>query len=195
MRRWTLVALVLAATTAACANGGSSVSRTGFSVRDGRVGFGALVRATEPLREVELEISIMNDGRAVSTQTDTLPHCSPGRDCWWGTGFFHEGPVDDVLIRVIRSTSAAEDVPPIRELAVSKHGADVRLRAPGAEGTVYLLAFERGRPRYGLSFFTGRGDRGELRYERQTFPVREGEQVRAFFYPGPVPGSVYGPID
>lgn len=195
MGRSIAVGLLFVTAVAACGSAGTGVSRTGYSVRDGRVGFGGLIRTTGPVRNIGLEVTMRDEGRAVRTDRDTLVYCAPERDCWWGNSFVADEAIDEVDIRIVASEAADDDIEAPRELPVTRRSGEVRLRAPGEEGVVYLLAFERGTPRFAISFFTRRDEQGQLRYSRALFPARGDEAVRAFFYPGPVPSSAYGPSD
>lgn len=195
MRNALAATLAFAILVGGCSGGGATVSRTSFFSQGERVFLGGLIRTSAPLSEVELEIALKRDGRTVRTEPDTLPHCRPGEDCWWGTTIVHDGSIDAVEVQVVRWSESTTQNAPVRELRVERKSDLVEVRTPEEEGLVYVIAFERGRPRLATSFANRRDLYVDVRLRPPFFPVRKGQRVRAFFYPGPVPASVYGPSD
>jgi hypothetical protein len=158
------------------------------------------VRGNRTIRDIELSIAFTADGEKVTVEPDTLPFCPPSTDCYWGQGFYpdEEDPdprtIDRIEVAVSRDGGSRPEAGEVIELETeTRNGVSVTPRKQ--EGTVYLVAIRDRVPVFGVSFFTGRDDTRPLHYAEPLFALRDGDDVRAFFYPGPVPESVYGPTD
>ncbi len=173
------------------------VVRSGFSIRDGRVGVGALVRVRgdRAVHTITLGISLFAKGRRVGRQEDTLPYCPASTDCWWGQAFSIEHPVDRLRVQVVGTSGRTVSPPPIRKLRVVVQDDAVLVTPPGEDGTAYLVALHGVEPSFGISFFMRRDETAELRYGKDDFPRGTNDRVLGVFYPGRVPAGVSGPAD
>lgn len=194
MRR--LAALALLAAASCTSSTEAAVVRSGFSVRDGLVGTGAIVRSERPVRDIELRVSFYRDGKELRTERDRIPFCPRSTDCTWGQQTFADtlGEVDRIEVAVTGAKPVAS-TPALRVLRTRTTGRDTIVSPNGIEGTVYLVAFDAGVPKLGRSFFVRTGERNPLHFSRTLFPRGQGDRVGAFLYPGPVPGRVRGPVD
>ena len=178
------------------------VVRSGFAIHGEQIGVGAIVRvrAGKARRHIDLDIAYYANGRRLGSEEDTLAFCPARTECPWGQTFAGETlvpqwrSIDDVRVSVRDGGQADGDVD-IEELTTTVEDDSIVVRPAGVEGTAYVLVFDGKTPRFGLSFFTPDEDRRALRYPRRSFPPAPDDAFRAFFYPGPVPGSVYGPVD
>lgn len=178
------------------------VVRSGFTIHRDQVGVGAVVRVygSSARREIDLDIAYYASGRRLGSEEDTLPFCPPQTECFWGQTFVGDTlgsewrSIDDVRVSIRDGGTADGDVE-IEELSLTSDDDSIVVRPVGAEGTVYVVVVEGRTPRFGQSFYTPDGDRREITYPRRSFPPAPVEAFKAFFYPGPVPGSVYGPVD
>lgn len=206
MRR-AVVLMLVAFLPASCGHravgSGVYVVRSGFSVRGEHVGFGAVVRVrgNRTIRNIQLRISYIANGRRMSLPPETLRFCPPATDCWWGQSFFAQGELsgtrsmEKIDIRVAKTGGSSMTSNELRELRVASAIDHVTVALQRTEGTAYLIAIRDSVPVFGYSFFTTRAEGGANSYSKQVFPHREGDTVRAFLYPGPVPATVYGPTD
>jgi hypothetical protein len=179
----------------------ASIVRSGFSVRDGRIGVAALVRVRgdRTVHAIRLRVSLFSNGRRIGrSQSDVLPYCPPSTDCWWGQSFFGDQldqdwrSVDRVVLSVDRVGDRVPSESIVSNLRTSVQGDDVLVTPPGTDGTAYLLALRGSQPSYGISFVV-RGDENEtLRYGKDQLPVDKRDRVIGVFYPGRVP---FGPAD
>jgi hypothetical protein len=212
MRRLALLLLVL---LGACGGGDqpqeaaepresrARVVRSGFSIHDKQVGTGAIVRVDgdEARQKIGLRVTFFADGERLGAERDTLPFCPPRTECGWGQTLFgsnlHKSwaSIDRVEVEISDNGSATSDETELGELDVTADDERVVVTPGGEEGTVYLVAFDNEVPRSGYSFFTQDGERGKLRYSQRIFPRRDGSDVKACFYPGPIPERVGGPAD
>ena len=210
MRRLALVLLVV---LGACANDQTNqtpapresrarIVRSGFSVHDMQIGVAATVRVDgdETLRRIGIRATFIADGKRLGTRRDTLAFCPPRTECGWGQSLFGENlhddwaSVDRVDVRIGARGTGGEDGN-VGELDIETTDARVVVTPSGEQGTVYLVAFDDHVPRGGYSFFTQDGETNELRYTQRIFPRDEGTKVKGYFYPGPIPERVGGPVD
>lgn len=173
------------------------VVRSGFSVRDGRVGVAALVRVrgNRTVRGIKVGVSLFAGGRRVGRQQDTLPYCPSSTDCWWGQGFYDEHSVDRVRVEIIDTTSRTDAQAHVEKLPVVVQNDEVVVTPRGEEGTAYLVALYGREPSYAISFFTRSDETAPLRYGNDLFPITKRDRLLAVFYPGAVPAGAYGPTD
>lgn len=204
----TLVALALTAcasdtpTPTPASASGAYVVRSGFSVRGDRIGMGAIVRVrgNRPVQKIDLDIAFIAGGRRLTMEPDTLPYCPPLTDCRWGQGFFAGGnipsprSIDRIEVTVARDGGIHPGPAEVIELDTDI-SRNVTVKPRRRDGTAYLVAIRDKVPVFGLSFFTRRDEARPLHYGTKLFPRRDGDEIRAFFYPGPVPASVHGPVD
>jgi hypothetical protein len=196
-----LFAVALLASCLSCGRtpeppGEATVVRTGFSIRDDRIGIGAIVRVDgqETLRDIVLDVRFRIGDDVVGAERDTLPYCPPATDCPWGQLIFGDRvtkewwSIDDVDVRVVGSESVAgphartvEEVP-----TVVRDGA-VEVTPDGRAGTAYTIAFDGDVPVAGYSFFTTLGERDRLTYSSRIFPRLDGDRVETVLYVGDAP--------
>jgi hypothetical protein len=193
MKRLAAAVLLIAA---ACASPDAHVARTGFTRRGALVGTGAIVRTNSPMRDIEVTATFFAKSRKVRAERDRLPFCPAHTDCLWGQQLFTEsvGTVDRVEVTVT-GARRAKSVPEPRRLRVRTRRTETIVEPDGTEGTVYLVAIDVGVPKLGRSSFVRRGERVPLHFSPALFPIREGERVVAFLYPGRVPARVEGAAD
>jgi hypothetical protein len=182
-------------------SGDAEVIRSGFTLHTEQIGVAAIVRVgREPRRDIDLDIAYYADGRRLGSEVDRLPFCSPDTDCPWGQTFVGETlttqwrSIDEVRVSV-RAGGHETTQRGIEQLPTSVDDDSVVIRSSGDEGTGYVVVFDGRTPRFGASFFTPRGGRRALTYPRHSFPAASADAFRTYFYPGRVPGSVYGPVD
>ncbi|HYZ94115.1 MAG TPA: hypothetical protein VFA34_17205 [Actinomycetota bacterium] len=173
----------------------ASVVRSGFSIRDGRLGAGALVRVggSKTIRDITIGITFFAGGRKVGAQQrDILPYCPPSSDCWWGQSFFGDrldvrwASVDRAVVRVLRAGASTDRESIVSRLRFAVEGDDVVVTPAGEDGTAYLVAVRGSRPSYGISFVTRSGEHAPLRYGTESFPTDRRDRIVGAFYPGPV---------
>lgn len=209
LRPITAAALTMAVVMGAC--GGSEprstpvprartdayVVRSGYSIREGRVGVGALVRVRgdRAVKTIRLGISLFAKGRRIGRQQDTLPYCPASTDCWWAQGFYDERSVDRVTVEVVGTAGKTESTPEVQSLPVIVRDDEVVVTPSGEEGTAYIVAMRGRRPSFGISFFARRNATDELRYGKDLFPITSADRVLGVLYPGPIPPGAYGPAD
>lgn len=160
------------------------VTRHGLSVRNGTVGVGALVRASEARRDLEISLVFSADGDRVSTQRSTLPFCPASTDCWWGESYAGAtlggrwSAIDDVEIR-IGDGSADDSERQVVELDVVTTDDRTEIEVPD-DGTVYTIVFDDGAPVWG-GFATVRDAPDRVGSQGL---VSGDERMRAFLYVG-----------
>jgi hypothetical protein len=175
--------------------GDATVVRDGFSIRDDRIGIGAIVRVDgeQAFRGIVLGVRFRIGDEVVGAERDTLPYCPPATDCPWGQLIFGGRvtkawrSIDNVDVRVVASGRVVPSAPTIGELPTTVRNGSVEVRPDGRAGTAYAIAFDGKLPVAGYSFFTTRGERDRLTYSSGIFPRLDRDRMKTVLYLGAVP--------
>ena len=178
------------------------IVRSGFTIHGEQVGVGAIVRVdgSSARREITLEIAYYAAGRQLGDEEDMLAFCPARTECPWGQTFVGETlgsnweSIDEVRVRV-RDGGDVGEAADVEQLSTSVGDDSIVIQRSGVEGTAYVLVFDGPTPRFASSFYTPDGERRAVTYPRDDFPPAPADAFKTYFYPGPGPGSVYGPVD
>jgi hypothetical protein len=195
-----LLGVVLLASCLSCARtpedvGEATVVRDGFSIRDDRIGIGAIVRVDghDTVRDIALTVSFRVGSRMLATEHAILPHCPPRTDCPWGQMLFgdrlHKAwrNIDRVDIDVLRTGHAVTGSRSVVDVRTMVRDGAIEVHPDGRQGTAFVIAYEGARPVAGYSFFAAKGVRDALRYGPTLFPRLRTDAFATALYPGPTP--------
>ena len=193
-RRWIAVLLLSSAACGSSSDAQVAVVESGSSRGGGLIAVAARVRAEVTSGPIRLRITFHDgDGGRRDGTDDSLPYCPARTDCWWAASF----PLDQfdgatairsARVRVLGTPPPYGGPSRVDRFDVMKAG-DGRIRgtAPGDEGFVYLVGFDR-RIRGGVFTSVVPADGRRVSFAPSTSRLLGPDaELRAYFYPVRVP--------
>lgn len=183
-----VTSLVLALAACTMERATVTVESAGVSLSGTQVSVGAVLRATSPVRDLEIQIELRDThGATVARTIDSLDACAG--TCPWGGTFVGEQfgvrwrQIKEVVV-VASSGEPGPAEPPASVTVRRDTGGNIVGRAPGA-GTIHVVARTGGSVSGGAQLRV-EGDES-FAIPAEQLPPAPGEELVAAFYASPPP--------